>query len=91
MWLFKKKKPQGPLVWMIQKVDSDSSQPLFMGVCKDQLVSVSSWRVCLRFSDFEAAGLFLYWLIQSGKTKEGSFRVAPVQIPLESENEKRKA
>lgn len=81
MWLFKKKQAQGPLVWMIQK--KGSKPAMFLGVCKDQLITLGNWKGCFRYFDHDSAGLMLYWMIQAGKVKPGDYEVVPVQIQAE--------
>lgn len=81
MWFGKRKKADGPLVWMIQK--KDSKPAMFIGPCKDQLVSLSNWKGCFRYFDHDSAGLMLYWLIQSNKVKVGEFEIVPVQLQAE--------
>lgn len=72
----KKATPQGKMVWMIKQVSSG----LFLGVCKDQLVHLKIPTACFRFSDIDAASLFLYWLIQRKEIKEGEYQVVYAMI-----------
>jgi hypothetical protein len=81
MWWTKKKQAQGPMVWMIQKRGTKPAQ--FLGVCKDQLVTLSNWKACFRFSDMDSAGLMIYWMIQAGKVKPNEFEAVPVQLQAE--------
>ena len=66
----KKKTPQGKMVWMIQ----DPAKKLYLGVCGKDLVHLKDPTACFRFSDIDAASIFIYWLVQTGKIKEGSHR-----------------
>lgn len=78
MWFSKKKLATGPVVWMIQK--RGTKPELFLGVCKAELVTLGNWQSCFRYSDINSAGLMIYWLIQSGKIKEGDYEAVPVQL-----------
>jgi hypothetical protein len=73
---FKKKAPNAPLVWMIQK----KGTKMFLGVCRESLVTLSSWQGCFRYSDMDSASLMLYWLIQSGKIVPGEYEAVPVNL-----------
>lgn len=81
MFFTKKKKADGPIVWMIQKKGVKPEQ--FLGVCRDQLITLSSWKGCFRYSDIDSAGLMIYWLIQSGKIKPTDYEAVPVQLTTE--------
>lgn len=76
-----KKPAQGPLVWMIQK--KGSKPEMFLGVCKDQLVTLGSWKGCFRYSDIDSASLMIYWLIQAGKVKPNEYEAVPVNLNIE--------
>lgn len=78
MFFTKKKKADGPIVWMIQKKGVKPEQ--FLGVCKSEMVYISTWQACFRFSDIDAAGIMIYWLAQSGKIKIGECEAVPVQL-----------
>jgi hypothetical protein len=81
MWFSKKKQATGPVVWMIQK--RGVKPALFLGVCKDQLVTLGNWKACFRFSDIDAASLMIYWMLQAGKVQPGEFEAVPVQLQAE--------
>lgn len=81
MWWSKKKPATGPVVWMVQK--KGAKPALFLGVCKDQLVTLGNWKNCLRFSDIDSASLMLYWMIQAGKVQPSEFECVPVQLQAE--------
>lgn len=76
-----KKKADGPVVWMIQK--RKSHPPMYLGVCKDQLVTLGNWKGCFRYSDIDSASLMIYWLIQAGKVKPNEYEAVPVQLTTE--------
>ena len=81
MWFNKKKKSEGPIVWMIQKKGIKPEQ--FLGVCKSDLITLGNWKGCFRYSDIDSAGLMIYWLIQSGKIKPNDYEAVPVQLNIE--------
>lgn len=67
----KKKTPKGRMVWMIQHIESE----YLLGVCRSDLVHLKDPTACFRFADIDAAGVFLYWLKEIGKVKEGKYKV----------------
>lgn len=81
MWFSKKKQATGPVVWMVQKRGSNPA--LFLGVCRAEMVTLSNWKACFRFSDIDAASLMIYWMLQAGKVKPGEYEAVPVQLQAE--------
>lgn len=67
----KKEQPKGRMVWMIQHKDSQ----MYLGVCKDKMVHLKNPTNCFRFSDIDAAGIFLYWMAMRGEVKQTNYQV----------------
>lgn len=81
MWFSKKKQSTGPMVWMIQKRGCNPA--LFLGICKKEMIVLSNWRPCFRFSDIDSASLMIYWLLQNEKVKPGEYEAVPVHLQAE--------
>lgn len=73
--LGKKKKeehaPQGRMVWMIIHRESK----MYLGVCKDKMVHLKNPTNCFRFSDIDAAGVFIYWMAMRKELKQDDYQV----------------
>lgn len=64
-------KPQGRMVWMIRH----NGNGMYLGVCKDKMVHLKNPTNCFRFSDIDAAGIFLYWMAMRKEVKQDDYQV----------------
>lgn len=63
--------PQGRMVWMIRNI----SNGMYLGVCKESMVYLKNPTNCFRFSDIDAAGIFLYWMAMRKEIKQNEHQV----------------
>lgn len=77
--------PQGTMVWMVMHRESS----MYLGICKDKLVHLKNPNNCFRFSDIDAAGMFLYWMAMRKEVKQLDYQVVYALVEFKDDGKTR--